>query len=430
MRAIKSVLLTCDPAVKEILIAMNERDNFIIEDLDDWHLVIKADEEFRVRRELEVERPDILLQMQDSLELDRALVAETNARIREIEAEISKLQVEEQVTALKDSISVLHASKEPAQQRLDSYKYPVLTLPNELIAEFFLHFLPTYPEPPLLFGELSPTTLTHTCRQWQEIALTTPALWRAIDLRGSTVETAAGLAPLWLERSGRLPLSIRAADSVFKDFLSVYRFFIPHRARWEHLDLRLDDPKHLDVLDGPLPLLLTLSVYLRRGFVNPLLLQTLPLLRTVILDDSGRPSLILPWSQMTCLTLRSLYPAECISILRQTENLVSCNLDPWTEKLPKGRLVDVQLLRLETLVFERGRCDVWVEFLQLLITPALRSLEIAEELLGSTDPIGTLEPFISKSGCTLNELRIITTAYLPKVDYRKAFPSIPIVRYM
>ncbi|KAK7016931.1 RNA polymerase II transcription factor B subunit 5 [Favolaschia claudopus] len=55
MRAIKRVLLTCDPAVKEILIAMNEKDNFIIEDLDDWHLVIKADEEFRVRRELEVE---------------------------------------------------------------------------------------------------------------------------------------------------------------------------------------------------------------------------------------------------------------------------------------------------------------------------------------------------------------------------------------
>lgn len=34
---------------------MNERDNFIIEDLDDYHLVIKADEEYRVRRELEIE---------------------------------------------------------------------------------------------------------------------------------------------------------------------------------------------------------------------------------------------------------------------------------------------------------------------------------------------------------------------------------------
>ncbi|KAJ7472308.1 TFIIH subunit TTDA/Tfb5 [Mycena galericulata] len=55
MRAIKSVLLTCDPAVKEILISMNEKESFIIEDLDDYHLVIKADEEYRVRRELEIE---------------------------------------------------------------------------------------------------------------------------------------------------------------------------------------------------------------------------------------------------------------------------------------------------------------------------------------------------------------------------------------
>jgi hypothetical protein len=34
---------------------MNEKDSFIIEDLDDFHLVIKADEEYRVRSELEAE---------------------------------------------------------------------------------------------------------------------------------------------------------------------------------------------------------------------------------------------------------------------------------------------------------------------------------------------------------------------------------------
>lgn len=31
---------------------MNERRNFIIEDLDDYHLIIKADEEYGVREEL------------------------------------------------------------------------------------------------------------------------------------------------------------------------------------------------------------------------------------------------------------------------------------------------------------------------------------------------------------------------------------------
>ncbi|EKM53004.1 uncharacterized protein PHACADRAFT_210756 [Phanerochaete carnosa HHB-10118-sp] len=55
MKAIRGVVLTCDPAVKQILLTMNEKLSFIIEDLDEHHLVIKADEEWRVRRELEAE---------------------------------------------------------------------------------------------------------------------------------------------------------------------------------------------------------------------------------------------------------------------------------------------------------------------------------------------------------------------------------------
>ena len=34
---------------------MNEKQGFVIEDLDDYHLVIKADDEWRVRKELETE---------------------------------------------------------------------------------------------------------------------------------------------------------------------------------------------------------------------------------------------------------------------------------------------------------------------------------------------------------------------------------------
>ncbi|EIW56180.1 uncharacterized protein TRAVEDRAFT_129985, partial [Trametes versicolor FP-101664 SS1] len=44
-----------DSAVKQILLTLNEKENLIIEDLDDFHVVIKADEEYRVRRELEAE---------------------------------------------------------------------------------------------------------------------------------------------------------------------------------------------------------------------------------------------------------------------------------------------------------------------------------------------------------------------------------------
>jgi len=55
MKAVKGVLLTCDVAVKQILLAKNQEQNFVIEDLDDYHLLIKADEEDRIRRMLDVE---------------------------------------------------------------------------------------------------------------------------------------------------------------------------------------------------------------------------------------------------------------------------------------------------------------------------------------------------------------------------------------
>ncbi|KAG9315343.1 transcription factor TFIIH complex subunit Tfb5-domain-containing protein [Chiua virens] len=51
----KGILFTCDSAVKQILLSMNERAPFIIEDLDDYHLIIKADEEYRARKELDTE---------------------------------------------------------------------------------------------------------------------------------------------------------------------------------------------------------------------------------------------------------------------------------------------------------------------------------------------------------------------------------------
>ncbi|KDQ16628.1 hypothetical protein BOTBODRAFT_30551 [Botryobasidium botryosum FD-172 SS1] len=55
MKALKGVLVTCDAAVKQILLHMNTEQHFIIQDLDDTHLVIKGEELERIRRALDVE---------------------------------------------------------------------------------------------------------------------------------------------------------------------------------------------------------------------------------------------------------------------------------------------------------------------------------------------------------------------------------------
>ncbi|KAJ7235301.1 hypothetical protein B0H12DRAFT_149278 [Mycena haematopus] len=61
--------------------------------------------------------------MLTGLEADRARVAAINAQMADLE----------------NSLSALRLEQVQVQSRLDSYKYPVLTLPNEITSEIFIH---------------------------------------------------------------------------------------------------------------------------------------------------------------------------------------------------------------------------------------------------------------------------------------------------
>jgi hypothetical protein len=70
-----------------------------------------------------------------------------------------------QILDLERSLSALRIKKALAQERLNSYKYPVLIFPKEIISEIFIHFLPPYPLCPPITGIFSPAHLTHICRR-------------------------------------------------------------------------------------------------------------------------------------------------------------------------------------------------------------------------------------------------------------------------
>ncbi|GAA6064085.1 hypothetical protein JCM10212_003443 [Sporobolomyces blumeae] len=58
VKATRGTLITCDPAVKQILLQLDENNSFgrfIIADLDDTHLLIQGDHLDRVQHELELE---------------------------------------------------------------------------------------------------------------------------------------------------------------------------------------------------------------------------------------------------------------------------------------------------------------------------------------------------------------------------------------
>lgn len=181
--------------------------------------------------------------MLPELQVDRTRVAELDARIAELER----------------SLCAVRAEKALVQNRLNSYTYPVLTLPNEIVCEIFVHSLPVYPACPLFTGIFSPTNLTQICRKWRELALATPLLWRAIPLRFTKIpQPQAQQIDMWLSRSGCCPISLEIVAYESSPDSKVVDALAPHHARWEYIRLHLTDLPRSPVLllfTRPMPLL-------------------------------------------------------------------------------------------------------------------------------------------------------------------------------
>ncbi|KAJ7161181.1 hypothetical protein C8R46DRAFT_1353799 [Mycena filopes] len=350
--------------------------------------------------------------MSSNLQADRARAAELDIQIRFLER----------------ALSVLRPRRAQIQERLDSYKYPVLTLPNEIVSEIFVHFLPTYPKCPPLTGILSPTNLTQICRKWREIALGTPWLWRAIhlplDTDGPSAEHLRDFG-VWFLRSGCCPLSIEFTDEPGVDRQD-FRLPSSHAARCEVLTIFLQQWP-IPILDNPMPLLRHIDVAVQSGHFpsgeEPVVLGDVPLLRSARLDDVGSQAVSLPWAQLTSLHLHILYPEECVEVLQWTPNLVHCVLD-LVDNGPEPPLPDVMLLRLESLVLLVG-CGGGCGSLDFLVTPALRSLQVSEDCFPGPTLIA-LASFVSKSGCTLQNLHIAGKRQVSDDAYTRSFPSVKI----
>ncbi|KAJ7641173.1 hypothetical protein FB45DRAFT_1053751 [Roridomyces roridus] len=347
----------------------------------------------------------------------QATPAADRARVVAIDSEIHELE---------EQIRVLLLEQEACHQRLDVYKYPVLTLPNEITSEIFMHFLPPYPTCPRLAGPNSPTSLTYICRQWREIALATPKLWRAFCTVYTYSETEpARVAQTWLERSGSCPLSIYMGSSDKECFLAL----LLHRERWRHvqLDLAAED---VALIKGPMPLLESLSLNVDDiEYTHPATtVDDFPRLRAVTLDvaDHGK---WLPISQLTNLTYEEGDHADYyLPLLHGAANLVRLNLIDCSTDIPLESSVILE--RLETLVllktysWEGDASQIFETF----TLPVLHTLHISGALLG-TDPINSLNLVVARSGCKLQAVLVAGKCGSWEESFHAAFPSIPDIAF-
>ncbi|KAK6992096.1 F-box domain-containing protein [Favolaschia claudopus] len=345
--------------------------------------------------------------MLPSLAADRALLEDLDGQISE----------------LKRSIEVLRQQKSAVQQRLGAYKYPVLSLPNEIISEIFIRFLPAYPECPPSQGPRSPTFLTQICRSWRGIALSTPELWRALSL---SVGLGQQLGDLWLDRAGSCPLSLEVDEFHSTNGPEAVAAMLSYLGRCEYLRLRLyESQSQLSTIqdamsDDTMALLRHLDLEFDHD--EDLVFHDVPLLRSVVLDYNAATHVVLPWTQLTSVTLREFFYSDCVSMLLKTPNLISFRLDEFSvDRPPDWDPPDVPLLHLQSLVITSMKSSSVrrSDCLSPFLAPAIRKLHIPEIMLG-LHPIPALTSFVSRSGCQLEHVHVSGNRLASDHSYRTA----------
>ncbi|KAJ7117207.1 hypothetical protein C8R43DRAFT_1137726 [Mycena crocata] len=345
---------------------------------------------------------------------DRARLVDLELRIKNTERALSDLKLEKRHT----------------QARLYAYKYPVLTLPNEIVSEIFTQFLPPYPLCPPSTGLHSPIVFTKVCRIWREIALATPALWRAVafpfGMPDSEERTKFLMA--WLAGSRSLPLSIRMDSEYDPIMLTDWSVLVPHSGRWEILQLTTHQPIDLECLASSMPRLRQLELTITQRPSRHVVIRQAPQLRTVTLGVLASTSVALYCPQLTSLTLSCIYADRCHPILQNSPSLIHFGVSlvcfrPDEEDTEELELINLPFL--ESLVLSRflEHGAPVTRLLETFIVPVLHTLEIPDDFL-APEALPALTSFLESSGCTLQNACITGKRSVSRTSYRAAFPTI------
>ncbi|KAJ6486726.1 hypothetical protein C8R45DRAFT_267030 [Mycena sanguinolenta] len=301
--------------------------------------------------------------------------------------------------------------------------YPVLTLPTEITAEIFSHYVGKRHD--IRRKDAGPLVLASVCRNWNEISLSTCSLWASVFITSSRVEGDWNvLLPTlqrWLSRAGSHPLDLFV--SVHGGALSgIISFLSRHSAQWRSLgfEFHLSSSTLNNLLPGQIPLLTELEISgmpLGNGLGTPLLttFREAPSLRKVWLSNASPESIHLPWIQLTHLTAAG-YHVECLKILNETRRLEVLDVVTWGHTTRSSLKLTLPYLR--KLRCSDGPDGVLLDHLTL---PALRKLELS----GLEDEgVSRFLKLSDRSAWSLRSIRLAAMEYAECIICLRSLPTL------
>lgn len=358
-------------------------------------------------------------------------------------------QLEAEVSLIETMIERLVSRRARLQGRMNALS-PICQLSPEILVKIFqmtcyLSEDSNQHITPLFFGGI--------CKDWREIAWSTPLLWNTISVKVWRRRHATQISLLgeWLQRAQSSPLSIKLTSDDESDktiptsgcFRPVMELLITRAEYWQTFDCVLPPRCHDVLLNHNFPLLT--SVSLRPPTIGPMstsirlpnmFLWATPRLVHVDLSGYDFSAMLLPLGQLQRFKIDSLIVSGFFELLRLSRALKECYLGsvyPGSSKIlqcpPSQMLFHSDLEILDVLLVGNDGIRV----LDNLNLPKLRVLSVRGREINiypENRLFDTISSLVLRSSCHLERLSIEQISGIKDDAILACLETIPLLTHL
>ena len=322
------------------------------------------------------------------------------------------------------------------KRKINRFYSPIIRLlPPDVMStvfEFCLSDFTDYQPYPTRSEKLfTPLSLGAISSYWRGIAWSTPTLWSSLVVRDPSryePHIVTSMAKEWLDRSGRLPLSIRILSTLDNDNESVSALvdiINQYSNRWFdlHLILPYQSYQLFHATNNQAPILKSIRLHSNTiAIASNLNFQlTCPRLERAILLDFPIHGTNIQWDNLTHLTFSSTSMFDFFLILRKTPRLVFCEVSGYyiSRRFEGEGKEAIILTSLRSLHLE-----IYIDADKLLDNLNAPHLEEFSLPMHHYDlPTENITSFLRRSACSLRSLSMSFTEYSER--YMNLLQSIP-----
>ncbi|KDR73016.1 hypothetical protein GALMADRAFT_281210 [Galerina marginata CBS 339.88] len=321
--------------------------------------------------------------------------------------------LEAEMTQIEAMMESLAQRRTMLRRRINALS-PTSQLPQEILTEIFRlasHSSEDGPRSttPLFFGGI--------CKEWRDIAWSTPLLWNSVSLHVSrrTHGSQVHLLRDWLLRANSSPLYIKLTtddehESIFCSLRAIMDVLVARSAFWYSLDCLLPPQCHEVLKSNQFPMLTSVSIRPPKGTIStfsepPNMFLSAPKLLNVDLSGYNFPAMVLPWEQLQRFKTQFLTVGECLKVLRRSPNLKECHLEsvysPDLLSSPTMNPLHSELEYLEVTLIKGAA----ISLLDSITLPSLCDLHIVYSGPGGF-LLSAISSLVLRSSCNLQRLHI------------------------